>query len=36
MDPMEILGGHGIKDPGSLQKIIKKAQELEAARTQSN
>ncbi|MBT7307462.1 MAG: 4Fe-4S dicluster domain-containing protein [Gammaproteobacteria bacterium] len=36
MDPMEILGGHSIKDPGSLQKIIKKAQELEAARTQPN
>ena len=34
MDPMEIFGGHSIKDTGGLQKIIKKAQELEAARTQ--
>jgi quinone-modifying oxidoreductase, subunit QmoB len=32
MDPMEILGDHSIKDTGGLQKIIKKTQELEAAR----
>ncbi len=35
MNPMEMLGGHGIKNPGSLQKIIQKAQELEQARTES-
>jgi quinone-modifying oxidoreductase subunit QmoC len=29
MNPMEILGGHGIKDTGGLQKILKKAREIE-------
>lgn len=32
MAPMEILGGHGIKDKGGFDKMIAKAQELEAAR----
>ena len=32
MDPMEILGGHGVKDLSGLQAMIKKAQELEDAR----
>ena len=34
MNAMEILGGHGIKNPGDLQKIIKKAQEIEEAKLQ--
>ena len=34
LNPMEILGGHGVKDTGKFQKIINKAHELEAARTQ--
>jgi hypothetical protein len=29
---MELLGGHKCKDAGGLQKILKKAEELEAAR----
>jgi quinone-modifying oxidoreductase subunit QmoC len=36
MDPMEILGGHGVKDASGLQKMIKKAQELEDARLENN
>ena len=32
MSPMELLGGHKCKDAGGLQKILKKAEELEAAR----
>ena len=36
MSPMEFLGGHGVKDSSGLQKIIKKAQELEAARIDAN
>ena len=32
MSPAEFFGGHGIKDVGGLQKMIKKAQELEDAR----
>jgi quinone-modifying oxidoreductase subunit QmoC len=32
MNPMEILGGHAVKDLGGFQKMIKKAQELEDAR----
>jgi len=32
MNPMEILGGHGVKDNAGFQKMIKKAQELEEAR----
>ena len=34
MNPMEALGGHGVKSPGDLQKIIKKAQEIEEAKIQ--
>jgi len=29
LSPMEILGGHGIKDTSGLQKMVAKAQELE-------
>ena len=36
MSPMEMLGGHGVKDLSGLQKMIKKAQELEAARIDSH
>jgi quinone-modifying oxidoreductase subunit QmoC len=36
MSPMEIIGGHGCKDASGLQKIIKKAQELEDARLEKN
>ena len=32
MNPLEIMGGHAIKDQKGFQAIIKKAQELEAAR----
>ena len=32
MSPMELLGGHKCKDAGGLHKILKKAEELEAAR----
>ncbi len=32
MSPMEFFGGHSVKDISGLQKIIRKAQELEAAR----
>ena len=32
MSPMEIFGGHGIKDPSGFQKMVNKAHELEAAR----
>ena len=32
MSPMEMLGGHGIKDAGGLKKIIAKAEALEAER----
>jgi quinone-modifying oxidoreductase subunit QmoC len=32
MSPMEMAGGHGVKDPSGLQKMLKKAQELEDAR----
>ena len=32
MSPMEILGGHGVKDLRGFKKMIKKAQELEDAR----
>ena len=35
MSPMELLGGHGVKSAGDLQKIIKKAQEIENARLES-
>jgi quinone-modifying oxidoreductase subunit QmoC len=36
MAPMEFFGGHGIKDIGGLQKIIKKAQDIEAERLEAN
>ncbi len=32
MNPMEITGGHGIKDTGGLQAILKKAREIEDAK----
>jgi quinone-modifying oxidoreductase subunit QmoC len=32
MSPMEILGGHGVKDLSGFKKMIQKAQELEDAR----
>jgi quinone-modifying oxidoreductase subunit QmoC len=32
LSPMELLGGHKCKDAGGLKKILKKAEELEAAR----
>ncbi|MDM8547700.1 4Fe-4S dicluster domain-containing protein [Candidatus Venteria ishoeyi] len=32
MNPLEILGGHGVKDKSGFQAMLKKAQELEAAR----
>jgi quinone-modifying oxidoreductase subunit QmoC len=35
MSPMEILGGHGVKDLGGFQKMIQKAQELEQTRLQN-
>jgi quinone-modifying oxidoreductase subunit QmoC len=32
MSPMEMLGGHAVKDLSGFHKVIKKAQELEDAR----
>jgi quinone-modifying oxidoreductase subunit QmoC len=32
LDPMEFFGGHAVKDLSGFQKVIKKAEELEAAR----
>ncbi|MCU7958802.1 MAG: 4Fe-4S dicluster domain-containing protein [gamma proteobacterium symbiont of Bathyaustriella thionipta] len=32
MSPMEMLGGHGVKDSAGFQKMLKKAQELEDKR----
>ena len=32
MNPMEIMGGHAVKDLSGFHKVIKKAQELEEAR----
>jgi quinone-modifying oxidoreductase subunit QmoC len=32
MNPMEIMGGHAVKDLSGFQKVIKKAEELEEAR----
>jgi quinone-modifying oxidoreductase subunit QmoC len=29
LSPMEILGGHGIKDTSGLKKMLAKAQEIE-------
>lgn len=36
MSAMELFGGHSIKDTSGLQKIIKKAQEIEDAKIQGN
>jgi quinone-modifying oxidoreductase subunit QmoC len=36
MSPMELFGGHGVSNAGDLQKIIKKAQEIENARLASS
>ena len=36
MNAMEFFGGHGVKSPGDLQKIIKKAQEIEDAKIQGS
>ncbi|MCW8904749.1 MULTISPECIES: 4Fe-4S dicluster domain-containing protein [Sedimenticola] len=36
MNAMEFFGGHGIKDTSGLQKMIKKAQEIEDAKYQGN
>ena len=36
MSPMEFWSGHGVKDIAGLQKIIKKAQELESARIEQH
>ena len=36
MNPMEILGGHSIKDKSGFQAMIRKAQELEDARVGKN
>jgi quinone-modifying oxidoreductase subunit QmoC len=33
MTPMEMLGGHGCKDAKGLQAILKKAQQIEDAKT---
>jgi quinone-modifying oxidoreductase subunit QmoC len=34
MSPMELLGGHKCKDAGGLQKILKKAREIELAKAE--
>ncbi len=36
MAPMEILGGHGVNDLSGLQKMIKKAQDIENERLEAN
>ena len=36
MNAMELFGGHSIKDASGLQKMIKKAQEIEDAKYQGN
>jgi quinone-modifying oxidoreductase subunit QmoC len=36
LNPMEILGGHSIKDKSGLKAMIKKAQEIEEARISGN
>ena len=36
LDPMEILGGHSVKDKSGLKAMIKKAQEIEEARISGN
>jgi quinone-modifying oxidoreductase subunit QmoC len=35
MSVTELFGGHGVKDISDLQKIIKKAQEIETTRIES-
>ena len=36
MSAAEFFGGHGIKDLSGLQKMIKKAEEIEAAKLEAN
>lgn len=36
MSPMEMLGGHGVKDLSGFHAMLKKAEELEAARVGTN
>ena len=36
MSAAELFGGHGVKDLSGLQKIIKKAEEIEAAKLEAN
>jgi quinone-modifying oxidoreductase, subunit QmoC len=36
MSAAELFGGHGVKDVSGLQKIIKKAEEIEAAKLDAN
>lgn len=36
MSPMEMLGGHGVKDTSGFHAMLQKAQELEAARVGEN
>lgn len=36
MNPMEIIGGHSVKDKSGFQAMVKKAQELEEARISKN
>ena len=36
MSPMEMLGGHGVKDLSGFHAMLKKAEELEAARVGAN
>ena len=36
LDPMEIIGGHSVKDKSGLKAMIKKAQEIEEARISGN
>ena len=36
MSPMEMLGGHGVSDLSGFHAMLKKAEELEAARVGTN
>ncbi|CAK0750102.1 quinone-modifying oxidoreductase, subunit QmoC [Gammaproteobacteria bacterium] len=36
MDPMEILGGHGVKDKAGFHAMLKKAEEIELAKIAKN
>lgn len=36
MDPMEILGGHGVKDQAGFHAMLKKAEEIELAKIAKN